>query len=122
MDYITILSLMESGREYTAYELGVAPASMTAMVRRSMVEKIEGKPCRYRKPLNNYFQRLDNFTNKCSTEYFIVWLKDSELGMMCRYKNGILYNCWDENWNERIPAIQYIKSLDAHSNRIDFMK
>ena len=121
MNYINILELMEGGKEYTARDLGVAPATMTAMVNRNMVEKIVGRPCRYRKAESNCMQRLDSLLRSNGSEYFVVWLKGKEIGMMCRYKNGILYNCWDEKWNEFVSSIQYIK-LFNHSNRIDFMK
>lgn len=45
--YKEILDSMEYGKEYTAASLGVAPASMTAMTNRGMVDKIKGSPMRY---------------------------------------------------------------------------
>ena len=48
--YKEILSNMTPGQPYTAAELGVAPASLTAMVNREMVTRVVGKPMRYVRP------------------------------------------------------------------------
>ena len=48
--YKEVLRAMTPEKQYTAAELGVAPASMTAMVNRGMVIKIAGKPMKYMRP------------------------------------------------------------------------
>lgn len=45
--YKDVFNSMIPEKQYTAAELGVAPASMTAMVNRGMVTKIAGKPMKY---------------------------------------------------------------------------
>lgn len=54
MDYQEIWNKMEWNKVYTAKELLVAPASLAAMERRGLVEKVGVKPNKYIKIRNKY--------------------------------------------------------------------
>ena len=92
--YKDIASSMQSGVQYTAAELGVAPASMTAMVNRCLVIKTAGKPMKYMRIetsksvlqgriaeiLNEYPE--GSMFNLCKSNYAIG------CGKLCIVKNG----------------------------------
>lgn len=118
MDYQEIWNEMEWNKVYTARELLVAPASLTAMERRGLVEKVGVKPNKYIKIRNKYNEiysfvsrvrdelvlekenELENISHiDISDVYFVAWTKDAELGMLCRIKNSAVVDCYDKVYN-----------------------
>lgn len=112
MDYQEVWNKMEWNKVYTARELLVAPASLAAMERRGLVEKIEGKPNKYFK-IRNKYDEIYSFVNKVRNKlekekethidiydlYFVTWTKDAKLGMLCRIKNSAIVDCYDKVYN-----------------------
>lgn len=117
MDYQEIWNEMEWDKVYTAKELLVAPASLTAMERRGLVKKVGVQPNKYIK-IRNKYNEIYSFVNKARNElekereteeeivhidmldmYFITWTKDAELGMLCRIKNSAVVDCYDKVYN-----------------------
>lgn len=117
MDYQEIWNEMEWDKVYTARELLVAPASLTAMERRGLVKKVGVKPNKYVKIRNKYneiYSFVDKVRNELENEreteeeiihidisdmYFVAWTKDAELGMLCRVKNSAVVDCYDKVYN-----------------------
>ena len=94
MDYMEIYNSMEFGKAYKASDLNVASASMTAMVRRGLVEKINTKPLSYKKKINNTSKILELLKQNSAADYFVIFIKGQKLGMMCSLKNGSIVDCY----------------------------
>lgn len=98
--YTEIFNKMQPGVQYTASQLGVAGATMTAMVRRDMVKDCGGKPKHYVK-VNSKLGQIKAFYDEWydkvalgTTEYITLWKKNQPIGMMCYWKDGTLYDCY----------------------------
>lgn len=94
MDYMEIYNSMEFDKTYKAADLQVSPASMTAMVRRGLVEKINTKPLSYKKKVNNTSKILELLKQNSAADYFVVFIKGQKLGMMCSLKNNGIVDCY----------------------------
>ena len=94
-DYSEIYNRMQWNIEYTATELNVSGATMTAMANRGLVKKIAAKPCRYAKIENKVAKIMDITKQFADTEYFTLFKRDKELGMYCRIKSGCIVDGWD---------------------------
>ena len=55
--YMSVWNTMEDDKWYTAKELGMAAASMTAMVRRGLVVDRAGKPKQYKKTVSTLINK-----------------------------------------------------------------
>ena len=96
--YITVWNTMEDNRWYTATELGMAAASMTAMVRRGLVVDRAGKPKQYKKVANVLVKILDILKDK-DFEFFTLYKTDRPLGMLCSIKNEQVLDCWEKPYD-----------------------
>lgn len=94
MDYLAIYDKMEFGKSYKAADLGAAPASMTAMVRRGLVEKINTRPLTYKKRKNNTTSIISIVKANGNPEYFVLYRKNAEMGMLCSCKENDILDCW----------------------------
>ena len=94
MDYIELHNKMELGVEYTAKDLGVAGATMTALVRRGLVEKIAGKPARYKKLEGGLRSSIISLVKQHGTEFFVVHKKNEKIGMQCSLKGNDIVDAW----------------------------
>lgn len=92
-DYTLIYNQMEWNKQYTATELKVAGITMTAMAKRGMVKKIAGTPARYIKQKDNTANIL-KFAREVAAEYFVLFSRGKELGMMCSEKSGAIVDCY----------------------------
>lgn len=99
--YEEIYNLMAEDKWYTASELGVAPASMTAMVNRGMVEKKDVSPRQYRKIKNVMTQIVDILNQDANATFFVLYKENAPLGMMCSYDKagGKILDCWGKVYN-----------------------
>lgn len=105
--YLVIYDKMEAGVHYTAKDLGVAPASMTAMVRRGLVEDCGGKPKQYTKIDNSKMKTIRDFYEQYrhdvplgDTDYFTLFKKGETLGMCCHFDGGLVKDCYDKNYGD----------------------
>lgn len=82
----------------TAKELGYAPATMTAMVRRSMVEATDTSPRQYKRIItpNTILEMLLFYM---PVEFVGVYNNGEKIGMLCSVKDGKLYDCWGESFD-----------------------
>ena len=96
--YITVWNTMEDNKWYTATELGMAAASMTAMVRRGLVVDRAGKPKQYKKVANVLVKILDILKDK-DFEFFTLYKTDRPLGMLCSIKNEQVLDCWEKPYD-----------------------
>ena len=62
--YLSVWNTMEDDKWYTAKELGMAAASMSAMVRRGLVIDRAGKPKQYKKTSTVLVKILDILKDK----------------------------------------------------------
>lgn len=92
--YLDIWNNMEAEKWYKAADLGVAPATMTALVNRGMVEKTNTSPKKYKK-LKNTLVSILNILDKNPCEYFTLYKINQPLGMMCSLKNEKVLDAWD---------------------------
>lgn len=110
--YINTWKKMQEGKYYTARELNVAPAHMTALFNRKMVERTETSPRTYRKLRNPYVAIADLvFTHDC--EYFSLYKKEG-LGMMCRFLNDKIVDAWDNAYD-----VSEVVSIQIGTERYD---
>lgn len=84
--YIDIYKQMEDGKWYTAKELGVAPATMTAMINRNLAERTDTSPRQYKKSDTAYARILAKVADN-DIEFFGVYKKGEPLGMLCYLDN-----------------------------------
>ena len=96
--YLNLYNQMEPGKYYTAAELKVAPATMTAMVNRGFAEKTNTSPRKYIKSNCKIVQILSVLKGH-EDESFIVYTSDRSLGMLCTLKNEEVYDCWEKKFN-----------------------
>ena len=73
--YLSVWNTMEDDKWYTAKELGMAAASMSAMVRRGLVVDRAGKPKQYKKMANMLVKILEILKDK-DFEYFTLFKTD----------------------------------------------
>lgn len=89
--YTDLYNQMEPDIWYTAAELGVAPATMTAMVNRKFVEKTNTSPKKYKK-INNYATQIIELAK--NVDFFTLYKKNHSIGMLCSLKNDVILDCW----------------------------
>ena len=97
-NYFEIWAKMPQNKWSTAKELGYAPATMTAMMRRNMVEATDTSPKQYKRIItpNTVLEMLLFYM---PTEFVGVYNSDKEIGMLCSVKNGKLFDCWGESFD-----------------------
>ena len=95
-DYKEIYDRMEFNKSYSAKQLGVYPASLTAMAKRGMVKRLPTSPATYVKLDNTLGLILDAVKNYPDAEFFILFKRGKELGMLCREKNGAVLDAFDK--------------------------
>ena len=96
--YMSVWNTMEDDKWYTAKELGMAAASMTAMVRRGLVVDRAGKPKQYKKTVSTLAKILEVLKDK-EFEYFTLYKTDRQLGMLCSLKNEQILDCWEKPYD-----------------------
>lgn len=96
--YLDIWNSMEADKWYKAADLGVAPATMTALINRGMVESTNTSPKKYKKIKNTLVSILD-ILSKNPCEYFTLYKADQKLGMMCSVKNEKILDAWDKDYD-----------------------
>lgn len=80
----------------TASEIGLAAATLGAMVRRGLVEATNTSPKKYRRSTNpaaKIYMLIDQNKNDFDT-YFTLRKSDQELGMLCSFANNTVLDCW----------------------------
>ena len=98
VDYKAIYDKMDWDVVYTATQLGVAAASLTAMSKRGMVEVINGKPKKYRKVFSPLSKILEAVQGRTS-DYFFLHKENNPIGMLCSDRNGKIYDCWGNEYD-----------------------
>lgn len=99
VDYNKIYEQMNIGEWYTASQLGVAAASMTAMCNRGMVEKTATTPRKYRKIDNCKYSTIAATIASYGSEYFTAFKNGSPIGMLCSIKGNRIVDCWDKPYD-----------------------
>ena len=80
----------------TASEIGLAAATLGAMVRRGLVEAINTSPKQYRRSTNpaaKIYMLIEQNKNDFDT-YFTLRKSDQKLGMLCSFANNTVLDCW----------------------------
>lgn len=99
--YLTIWLAMEPDTWFTAKELGVAPASMTAMKNRNLVKVKDTTPkqyCRIASTAAVLAFLLEKYKIE-ATNYIGIHQYGEPLAMLCSVKNGKVYDCWDNPYD-----------------------
>lgn len=77
----------------TASQIGLAAATLGAMVRRGLAEATSTSPKQYRKsasPATKIYMLIDQ--NKGA--YFTLHKSTEKLGMLCSFSNNTVLDCW----------------------------
>ena len=93
--YLDTWAKMEEGKWYTASELGMYAASMTAMVRRGLVEDLNCRPKKYRKKENKLIKILNCLRN-FDYEFFTLYREGQSIGMLCSLDKERVLDCWEK--------------------------
>ena len=96
--YIDVWKTMAEGVWYTAVELGVAPASMTAMVNRNLVERTASTPRKYRRLANPQVAILDILSG-FDFEFFTLYKRNQPIGMLCYLEKEKVMDCWGKPYD-----------------------
>lgn len=85
----------------TAREIGLAAATLGAMVRKGFVETLDTVPKQYRRidsPAVRTYKFLDEHKKEYNT-YFVLWKKGKKLGMLCQMSGDKIVDCWGNNYD-----------------------
>lgn len=104
-DYNSIWNSMEDDIAYTATELGVAAASLTAMSKRGLVEVIKGKPNRYKKK-SSVLPKILSILSQEQPEFFTLYSDKNSIGMLCSLKKNQIVDCWGNPYS--IDGIKFM--------------
>ena len=91
--YLKIWNTMEQEKWYSAADLGLAPATMTALVNRGMVERTNTAPRKYKK-IENKIVKILSCLQKFSFEFFTLYFDNKTLGMLCYLNKDKVMDCW----------------------------
>lgn len=95
--YTELYNNMEPGIVQSAASWGISAATLGAMAKRGLVEVFEGKPKKYRRAEKGLYARIVELAN--GYEFFALFKRDEELGMLCRVKDGRVLDAWDKPYN-----------------------
>lgn len=96
--YISLWKTMEKEKYYTAKELNVAPATMTALINRKLAVSTDTSPRKYKKIDNMTIAIADILeNNRC--EYFTLYKENKPIGMMCSFANGKIVDCFGNDYD-----------------------
>ena len=86
---------------YTAKELNLSAATLRAMIRRNLVEVDKTtSPHRYRtKETMGEYQKIVQLARELDTDLISVKRSSEPLGMMCQVKQGLIYDCWGNQYD-----------------------
>ena len=99
--FTEVYNNMKDNIWYTAKDLGVAPATMTALVNRNLAIKDDScSPKKYLK-VNNVLLKIIEIVEqeKSANKYFTLYKTNEELGMFCSIKNDKVLDCWDNSYD-----------------------
>lgn len=91
--YTEIYMKMEKDKWYLASELGVAPATMTAMVNRGLVEKTDTSPRKYHK-ISSVLTTVLSILKNYNVEFFGLQKEGAAIGMLCYLDKERIMDCW----------------------------
>ena len=95
--YTELYNNMEPGIVQCAASWGISAATLGAMAKRGLVEVFEGKPKKYRRAEKGLYARIVELGRE--TDYFGLFKRDEELGMLCRIKDGRILDAWDKPYD-----------------------
>lgn len=99
--YLQIWFEMKPNQWYTAKQLSVAPATMSAMLNRNMVCAQNCSPKQYSKIISTnvmIYYLLEKYKDFMSN-YIDIFCTNRKFAMMCTIKNGIIYDCYDQKFD-----------------------
>ena len=85
----------------TASQIGLAAATLGAMVRRGLVEATNTSPKQYRRSANaaaKIYMLIDQNKDDFDT-YFTLRKSTQKLGMLCSFSNNTVLDCWGNSYN-----------------------
>jgi hypothetical protein len=82
----------------TAREIGLAAATLGAMVRRGLVETTASSPKLYRR-INSPASRIYQLCEEYKQNQFILYKKDSKNGMLCTLSKNSIFDCYGTHYN-----------------------
>ncbi len=101
INWFELLKSMSDTEYKTAKELGVAAQSLTAMVRRGYVEKLNSAPTKYRKAdkAKYYIMAFEYINKHPNKNHYDFYKSNEKLGMMCSIKGNDIMDCYDNIWD-----------------------
>ena len=106
--YIDTWNRMEEGKWYTASELGMYAASMTAMIKRGLVDDLNTKPKKYHKKPNKLITIL-NILKDFDVEFFTLRKENAPYGMLCSLDKERVMDCWGNLYD-----LENVNYLEVH--------
>ena len=103
----------------TAKEIGVAPQTLSAMVRRGLIESTNTSPKKYRRTPSRAFEvhRIIHNNKDDYEEFFTLHQEGEPLAMMCYMVNDDVVDCWGNLYN--LTTIDKIQFRTREFNFID---
>lgn len=75
----------------TAREIGLAPATLTAMARKNFIEATNTSPKKYRRIDSPAASLCRQFEKE---EFFVVYTDSSAIGTLCYIEKDVVMDCW----------------------------
>ena len=97
--YTELYNNMEPGIIQCAAAWGISAATLGAMAKRGLVEVFDGKPKKYKRADGSLYKQIYDLVTQSETEYFGLFKRDEELGMLCRIKDGRIVDAWDKPYD-----------------------
>lgn len=104
--YEEIYNRMVDNVEYAAKDLGVAGATLTAMMNRGLIERTSNSsPYRYRKvsgnPTFELTKKILSIVKDNNADLFTLFKRNKTLGMLCSYDkaNSRFLDCWGKAYD-----------------------
>lgn len=97
-NYFEIWNRMPIDQWVTAKEINIAPATMTAMIRRNLVEATNTSPKKYHR-ITNTSVIVEMLLFYFPSDTIGIYKKEQEIGMFCSVKNGKIYDCFDNPYD-----------------------
>lgn len=100
MTWLEILQQMSDSEYKTAKEIGVAAATLGAIVRRGYIEKTNTTPAKYRKTNKaQYYIKAFIFIKKNPSESYSFYKENEPFGMLCSVSKNDILDCWGNVWD-----------------------
>lgn len=119
MTWVEIIDrLQTANKKCTAKEIGCAPATLTAAIKRKIISATNTTPKQYYlNDISLKYKNIIEYAENCGSEFFGLIEKELPIGMLCRLKGNDILDAYDNFY----PITTNTNIID-HKNGKRFIK